>query len=214
MVDAGHVNVVVRTMRALANASRSVRVSALFCVVMGTALQLNGCIATQRVAAPSNNGLPLLAPATLGQSHQVTQLLRGEYNEQTFTLRCVITVDANQLTVIGVTSMGLRAFTLKYDGEHLSEQRAPQVPDALHEDRLLNDLQLAYWPLPVLQKSWQAQGVEVSEPYPGTRYLKRAGKLLAEVHYAADPWNGRVWLMHYDFPYKLFIETSPLEQGS
>jgi hypothetical protein len=109
--------------------------------------------------------------------------------------------------------LGLRAFTLKYDGEHLSEERAPQVPSALQADRLLNDLQLVYWPLPALQQAWQAAGGEVTEPYPGTRRLQRGGKLLAEVHYAADPWNGRVWLRHFDHPYSLFIETSPLDKG-
>jgi hypothetical protein len=158
-------------------------------------------------------GWPLLSPASLAQTRQVSQVLRGDYAEHSFSLRSVVSVDAQQLTVIGVTSMGLRAFTLKYDGEHLSEDRVPQVPDALQARQLLNDLQLAFWPLTALQQSWRAAGGELDEPYPGTRRLHRAGVLLAEVHYASDPWNGRVWLRHFDHPYSLYLESSPLEKG-
>ncbi|MGC3979836.1 MAG: DUF3261 domain-containing protein [Steroidobacteraceae bacterium] len=174
---------------------------------------LTACVsAPKNIAAGNDSTWPLLTPASAGQSRQVTQVLRGDYADNSFTLRSVVTVDATQLTVIGLTTMGLRAFTLKYDGNNLSEERAPQVPDALQARQLLNDLQLAFWPLSILQQSWQAAGGEVSEPYPGTRRLKRAGTLLAEVHYAGDPWNGRVWLRHFDYPYSLFIESSPAEK--
>lgn len=174
---------------------------------------LSGCVNTRYAVANEDGVWPLLAPATLGQERQATQLLRGEYGEQHFNLRCVVTIDAQRLTVIGVTGLGLRAFTLNYDGEHLTEDRAPQLPSALQGNRLLNDLQLVYWPLPVLQRAWQTAGGTVTEPYPGTRRLQRGNELLAEVHYAADPWNGRVWLRHFDYPYNLLIETSPLEGG-
>jgi Protein of unknown function (DUF3261) len=175
---------------------------------------LTGCVASQSHQQPIDQSTwPLLSPASLGQSHQASQLLHGDYADHNFTLRSIVTVDAKQLTVIGVTSMGLRAFTLKYDGEQLNEERAPQVPEALQAKQLLNDFQLAFWPLAELQKSWRSAGGEVSEPYPGTRRLYRKNVLLAEVHYAADPWSGRVWLRHFDYPYSLFIESSPLEKA-
>lgn len=157
-----------------------------------------------------DSGWPLLSPSSLSQPRQVTQLLRGDYDDNSFSLRSVVTVDKQQLVVVGVTSMGLRAFTLRYDGQQLSEERASQVPAAVQSRQLLNDLQLAFWPLPVLQQVWQSAGGQVSEPYPGTRRLHRDGVLLAEVHYAADPWNGRVWLRHFDHPYSLYIESTPL----
>ncbi|MGE0115891.1 MAG: DUF3261 domain-containing protein [Steroidobacteraceae bacterium] len=175
---------------------------------------LAGCVSAPRTPPVSESGWPLLSPASLGQTRQITQILRGDYGDASFKLRSVVTVDAQQLTVIGLTSMGLRAFTVKYDGQNLSEERAPQVPEALQARQLLNDLQLAFWPLPALQQAWQAAGGEVSEPYAGTRRLQRAGNLLAEVHYADDPWNGRVWLRHFDHPYSLYIESIPLESAA
>jgi predicted hotdog family 3-hydroxylacyl-ACP dehydratase len=182
------------------------------------ALLLAGCVSAPHVNAPitvgASSAWPLLSPVSLQQTRRVTQVLRGDYADNSFTLRSVVTVDAQQLTVIGLTSMGLRAFTLKYDGHNLAEERAPQVPESLQSRQLLNDLQLAFWPLATLQQAWQAQGGAVSEPYPGTRRLHRAGVLLVEVHYAADAWNGRVWLRHFDTPYSLFIETSPMPEFS
>lgn len=201
-------------MRALRLLTLRRQFSALIAGLLVAALALiAGCVTKPTSAPPTNTTWPLLSPASLGQSRQVTQVLRGDYADNGFTLRSVVTVDAQQLTVIGLTNMGLRAFTLKYDGKDLSEERAPQVPEALQARQLLNDLQLAFWPLPVLQQEWQIAGAEVTEPYPGTRRLQRAGTLLAEVHYAADPWNGRVWLRHFDYPYSLYIESSPLEKA-
>jgi hypothetical protein len=173
---------------------------------------LAGCVAAPKVSAPAaTDSLPLLSPASLGQAHQASQVLRGDYGDASFSLRSVVTVDDRQLTVIGLTSMGLRAFTLKFDGQNLTEERASQVPQALQARQLLNDMQLAFWPLTALQSSWRDSGVDVSEPYTGTRRLKRGNELLAEVHYATNAWNGRVWLRHFDHPYSLFIETTPLE---
>lgn len=173
---------------------------------------LTGCVTTtQPSAANADEGWPLLTPASLGRAQQVTQVLRGDYANSSFTLRSVVSVDAQQLTVVGLSSMGMRLFTLKYDGVNLSEERVPQVPETLQARQLLNDLQLAFWPLPALQQAWQTVGGQVSEPYPGTRRLQRNGVLLAEVHVAEDAWRGRVWLRHFDYPYSLFIETIPLE---
>lgn len=172
---------------------------------------LSGCVSNPVTPSTDNASWPLLSPASLMQSKQVTQILRGDYADSSFTLRSVVTVDAQQLTVVGLTSMGMRVFTLKYDGQSLSEERVPQVPTALQAGQLLNDLQLAFWPLPALQQAWQAAGGQVSEPYPGTRRLQRNGVLLAEVHIADDAWQGRVWLRHFDYPYSLYIDTIPVE---
>jgi hypothetical protein len=168
---------------------------------------LGGCMTTPHVVTTGDKAFPLLSPASLGSVHQVTQQLHGEYGDKSFSLQCPVSVDARKLTLICLTSMGLRAFTLNYDGHDITEQRAPQVPDALQASRLLNDLQLAFWPLSVLQQSWRSTGVEVVEPFPGTRRVMRDGKIITEVHYSSDPWQGRVWLHQNEIGYSLYIES-------
>ncbi len=177
----------------------------MFSIVLG------GCTTLTHPAITSNYSLPLLSPSSLGSSHQVTQLLHGEYADKSFTLQCVVTATPEKVAIICLTSMGLRAFTLTYDGSNVTEQRAPQVPDALQASRLLNDLQLAFWPLNVVQHAWQTSGVEVSEPYPGTRRVTREHKIITEVHYSKDPWQGRVWLHQNELGYSLYIESSAME---
>jgi len=181
------------------------------CGVLVLSMLLSSCISAPQAVVATTQSLPLLSPASLSASHQVNQVLHGEYAGKSFSLRCVVTVDALKLSVICLTGMGMRAFTLTYDGKNLSEQRAPQVPDSLQASRLLNDLQLAFWPLSELQKSWVGAGLQVTEPYPGTRRVMHDGKVIVEVHYSNDPWQGRVWLDQNELGYGLFIESSAME---
>ena len=156
---------------------------------------LNACTTTSPVPpiAPPQNW-PLLAPATLGRAVQVKQILRGAFGGKEINLQCVVTVQPQQLTVIGLTSLGLRAFSVTYDGEQVVEERATQMPDSIRGERLINDIQFAFWSLPALQTALQGTGWEISEPFPGTRRLSRDGNLIAEVHYAdSNPWSGRIW---------------------
>jgi Protein of unknown function (DUF3261) len=164
---------------------------------------------------PTATSWPLLTPAALGSTKQVRQVLRGAFGGRDFNLQCVVQVQADRLTIIGVTALGLRAFTINYDGRKLDEQRAPQLPDFVSAKQLLNDLQLVFWPLNALDAALRPAGGEVVEPFAGTRRLLQQGRLLAEVHYAdADPWAGRVWLSNFAYGYSLYIETSPLEMGA
>jgi hypothetical protein len=182
-----------------------------YCLLLLLGGILGGCMTTRHAVEANDQSLPLLSPAVLSASHQVNQVLHGEYGDQSFNLRCVVTANAEKLSVICLTGMGLRAFTLTYDGKNLTEQRASQVPASLQATRLLNDLQLAFWPLNELQKSWTGAGLQVTEPYPGTRRVMRNSKIVVEVHYSSDPWQGRVWLHQNELGYGLFIESSVME---
>src|SRR5690349_14042918 len=82
----------------------------MFSIVLG------GCTTLIHPAITSNNSLPLLSPSSLGSSHQVTQLLHGEYADKSFALQCVVTATPQKVAIICLTSMGLRAFALTYDG--------------------------------------------------------------------------------------------------
>lgn len=147
--------------------------------------------------------------------HRVTQVLHGAFGDRDIQLQTAITVQPEAVTVVGVTALGLRAFTLKYDGAQLHEQRAAELPASITARQLLNDVQFAFWPLDALRAVLQPAGWEVSEPQAGTRRLRHAGRLIAEVHYAdADPWNGRLWLSNFAYGYSLSIASSPIVAGT
>jgi hypothetical protein len=177
---------------------------------------LGACAGNQRLSSnhTSGAGLPLLPPESLGESRQISQLLRADYGDSFISLRCVVIIDAKALKIIGLTSYGLRAFTLSYDGQRLRESRSAQFPKALGSRQLLNDLQLVYWPLATLQQAWSNAGVVVRAPTAEQRHLVRGEQLLAEVHYPGDVWNGTVVLRHFDQPYTITIDSSPLPAES
>ena len=175
------------------------------------AVTLCSCAHTQTVQrAPEL--FPLLAPETLGTSQSVQQVLNVAYADKEATLTAVLTATPQHVQVIGLNAVGVRLFTVDYDGVSVKSERLPGLPDQIEPQRMLADLQLAFWPLPTLQQALQGSTYEVGEPTPGTRRLKRAGKLAAEVHYADDhPWSGRLWLANYAFGYSLAVDSSPLQ---
>ena len=177
---------------------------------LSAALLLSGCAALPAAKTPAPT-FPLLAPATLGTSRSVQQILHVAYGDQEATLNAVLTATPGHLQVIALNAMGLRLFTVDYDAAGLKAERMPGLPEQIDPARVLADLQLAFWPLAALQTAAQGTDWQISEPYFGTRRLKRAGRLIAEVHYADNhPWRGRLWLANYEFGYSLAVESAAL----
>jgi hypothetical protein len=174
------------------------------------ALTLTGCVSHQ-TSAPAEGARPLVAPSTLGAERTVTQIVRGAFGPRDMTMNCVVTVKNGTMTVVGLSAMGLRVFTIRYDGATTSVDNTLPVPAQLTPERLLADLQLVYWPLQTLIEPMRTAGWELSEPAPGTRRLRRADRVVAEVHYnGTDPWQGRSWLVNLEHGYTLNIESSQM----
>lgn len=152
---------------------------------------------------------PLLAPASLQAERSASQVVRGAFGSREMTFNCVLAVKGGTLTVIGLTALGVRAFTLRYDGREVSVENTLPIPAQMTPERLLADIQLVYWPLSTLQPTLKRAGFDVSEPYTGTRRLRRGDTLIAEVHYErADAWQGRSWLVNLQHGYTLGIDST------
>ncbi|HMN44775.1 MAG TPA: DUF3261 domain-containing protein [Povalibacter sp.] len=177
-------------------------------VVILAALLLTACASTPTAPAPSR---PLVSPATLGSERAVNQIVRGAIGAREMTINCVVTVKDGTMTVVGLSAMGVRLFTLRYDGTTVQAEKGLPTPEQLTPERLLADLQLVFWPLASLQKPLQDAGWQVSEPATGTRRLRRGDLLVAEAHYAdQDPWAGRSWLVNFEYGYSLQIDSKAL----
>jgi hypothetical protein len=120
-------------------------------------------------------------------------------------------VKDGSMTIVGLNSLGIRLFTLRYDGARVAAETAPAMQAPLMPERLLADLQLVFWPLASLEKPMREAGWQLSEPSPGTRRLRRGEQLVAEAHYGAgDAWNGRSWLVNFEHGYSLQIDSQAL----
>ena len=181
--------------------------SGLWGVVSATVLMIVGC-ASQPVQTSAGDSRPLVAPSSLGTNRAVSQIVRGAFGPRDMTMNCVVTVKDGTMTVVGLSAMGLRVFTIRYDGTTTTVDNTLPVPPQLTPERLLADLQLVHWPLQTLAAPMRAAGWELTEPAPGTRRLRRDDRVIVEVHYAtSDPWQGRTWLVNLEHGYTLSIES-------
>jgi hypothetical protein len=166
---------------------------------------LAGCV----THVPQPAKAPLASPAALS-ARSATQVIHAVYGSRSMTLSTAIQLDAASLKVVGLTATGQRLFTASWNGTDVSAQKSAFVPDNVDPERVLADMQLALWPLPAVREAFGKAGLEVSEPFAGVRRMRRGDTLVAEVHYAgADPWNGRLWFVNFEFDYSLTIDTAP-----
>lgn len=155
---------------------------------------------------------PLLTPASLGSTGGALQVVHAAFGVREVSFQCVVDVDPQRLTLIGLSAEGQRWFGLRYDGSTVASESTPLAPAGLDPQHVLADLQFALWPLAALQQALAGTAWQVSEPAPATRRLRRDGQLVTEVHYAsADPWRGRLWLSNFDAGYSLAVESGPLQ---
>jgi hypothetical protein len=171
-------------------------------------LLLGGCAARPAFDAPS-----LLSPATLGRSQILRQVLNVAFRDRQAVIQGVLVVDTAQIHFVALDATGQRLFGVRYDGVTSSVEPGRAAVEDLPPERLLADVQLAYWPLPALQAAAK-EGWSYSEPAPQTRRLLRGGRLVAEVHYAcqgtAGEWPRQLWLSNYELGYSLTIRSEPL----
>ena|SRR5712672_2214151 len=195
---------------AAAAKSRQAKVRALLWISVSI---LSACVSgrSQLGELGAADSPPLIAPATLQGDHTASQIVHGAFGSRELTMSCVVTVHGEMLTVIGLTALGVRVFTVHYDGKQILVDRELSAPSQLPPERLLSDIQLVYWPLHTLQPVLQRAGWEITEPFSGTRRLRHGDTLVAEIHYdGADPWQGRSWLVNLQHSYTLGIQSTPM----
>ncbi len=184
------------------------------CLALCLAFIVAGCTTAPPALVTANNDdgtWPRLTPKSLGETLTANQVLRVAVGAREATLNCIVSVTPQQITIVGMTALGIRAFTVKFDGEQVSAEAQVAVPQALPPERLVNDLQLVYWPLATLKAELARSEWQVSEPAPFTRRLRRRDRVIAEVHYgSADAWAGRAWLVNLEFGYTRNIESQRL----
>jgi hypothetical protein len=154
---------------------------------------------------------PLVPPASLGSERVVNQVVRGAFGSREVTFNCAVTVKDGAMTLVGLNSLGMRLFTVRYDGKTVQSETTPAMQGPFVPERLIADMQLVFWPLESLANPLRESGWQLSEPAAGIRRLRHGGQLIAEAHYSgADPWSGRSWLVNFEYGYSLQIDSRAL----
>ena len=125
-------------------------------VAMLFALSLAACAGIRPSAAVK---LPVLQlePASLPEPLALQQQLHFSFGRQQRELSALVEADQQQVQ-LAVEAMGQVGVRLKWDGQHLTQVRAPWLPPQVHAERVLDDLQFALWPVDaiahVLPRDW------------------------------------------------------------
>jgi len=120
---------------------------------------------------------PGITPAIRSQ-----QLLTGRFNGQTQSLLVLLNADGQNVTLAGLSSVGIRLFLATYDGTGIRTEQSVVMPQLPPASQVLADVMLSHWPLsawqPQLPKGWTLNDT-------GTRRELRNpdGKLVTEIVY-------------------------------
>lgn len=110
------------------------------------------------------------------------QLLTGSFNGQTQSLLVMLNADANQITLAGLSSVGIRLFLLTYDHNGIHTEQALVVPQLPPASQVLADVMLSHWPISAWQKQLPKGWTLVDQG--DKRELRNAsGKLVTEITY-------------------------------
>ena len=156
-------------------------------------------------AAPPRAAVPLpelrLAPAALGRELSLQQQLHFSFGRQQRDLDALLEVDAQEVR-LAVQALGQSGVRLSWDGEHLQQQRAPWLPEAVRGERVLADLQFTLWPAGAIRSALPASWTLQDD---GTiRRLVRDGAVWLQVEHQGE---GRYLLDNRADGYRLQIES-------
>lgn len=174
---------------------------------------LSACVTTPKPKPDGDDLLLKLSPKSLGRELQLAQritVVRGSEKKQTFDAQ--LEVDAAEVRIAAV-ALGQTIASLKWNGEKLEKQVSTHVPDAISADRILSDVQLAWWPADAIRAA--LPGGYALDEANAQRTLTRNGEGLARIEYqgSAPAW-AHVKLAHLKYGYELDIESVDLSAQS
>ncbi|MES2018971.1 MAG: DUF3261 domain-containing protein [Pseudomonadota bacterium] len=168
------------------------------------ALLLAGC-ATQKPAPVARLGLKL-APALMNETVSVQQHLTVERNGRIDELDAAIEIDPEHVEMVGL-AFGQRVLTINYDGKELKTWRHMMLPKQVRAEDVLEDMQLALWPVEAVAASLPA-GWRVDE-VGMLRRVYLGDELVTTVAYSAQPrWSGTIKMDNLRYKYRLTIQSA------
>jgi Protein of unknown function (DUF3261) len=161
--------------------------------------------ATPQVPADASRPLLRLAPAALGRTLAMQQQLTITHGAETHRLEALLEADANELRLV-VQAVGRSALRLRWDGIQLEQSRADWLPPQLVGERVLSDLQLAYWPAEAVAAALPAGWT--LEADAAHRVLREGEVVVTEVSY---PTARRIEIAQRRDAFRLDIDSVPLD---
>jgi hypothetical protein len=176
-----------------------VKVLMVTCLLSGCAVFDKSEVTGQPVAIP-------LAPP-VGPARRIVQQITAVWPGRQETLLCVLELDEQRIAMAGLSNDGLSLFNLTYDGKKLELYKSPLLPDTVAPEFIITDLQLAYWPVAMLQKILPAPWRLEADQNHRRLYYKNEKHV--DVNYLSSDadWPKDVDLINHQYNYRLHIKT-------
>ncbi|MDF7657681.1 DUF3261 domain-containing protein [Erwiniaceae bacterium L1_54_6] len=150
-------------------------------------LLLGGC--AQQTTQPNRPtawlkpGVRVTLPAPgISPAFQQQQLLTGHTKGKTQSLLVLLAADGQHISLAGLSSLGIRLFSVTYDASGIHTQQMMALPEMPPASQVLADVMLSHWPIsawqPQLPSGWQLQDIgdrrELRDP---------SGTVVTLIHY-------------------------------
>lgn len=182
----------------------------LWCLLVVLSL-LSGCGGVRhsgdpQVLAADVPVMPLMPLEEFDEHIRIQQKVTGQYQSNSYQMLCVLELQADQLSMAGLSVQGIKLFTVQYKDAELTQSVTPLIPGKLRPRQIVADIQLALWPIEILQREltgdWQILDAA------GSRRLLYKNELIADVGYSGnDPLSSEFSLIHHKYGYSLKVET-------
>ena len=143
------------------------------------------------------------------EPNEVVQLLKGSYEDKQFVFQVALSLQKDRLSLIGLDTMGRRAFTVKWDDNGVHGEKAPWIPSELKGEHILYDLMLAYWPIDALKQS-----SDIIIEAQDKRLITRNGKKHVTISRLNGPerWQGRLVIENHHRSYRIEVQSQEIQR--
>lgn len=151
-----------------------------------TLLLLTGCVAKSQPETPQawlKPGVRVTLPAPgIEPAFNRQQLLTGTFQGKQQSLLVLLSADRQQLTLAGLSSLGIRLFRVTYDRQGIHTEQSIVLPEMPPASQVLADIMLSHWPLTAWQSHLPA-GWTLQDSGDRRQLRDNHGKLVTEIRY-------------------------------
>lgn len=171
---------------------------------------LSGCASHSDPTRPQawlKPGVRVTLPAPgIEPSFNQQQLLTGSFKGKQQSLLVMLSADPQRLTLVGLSSLGIRLFRVSYDSQGIKTEQSIVLPEMPPASQVLADIMLSHWPLSVWQKQLPA-GWTLRDSGDRRQLRDANGKLVTEIRYLLRGEQRQpISVQQFAFGYQILIQ--------
>jgi len=134
------------------------------------------------------------------------QLLTCTFKGQRQSLLVLLNADERQLSLAGLSSLGIRLFLVTYDGQGIHTQQSIALPDMPPASQVLLDIMLSHWPIDRWRRQLPA-GWTLLDQGDTRRLRDDDGRLITEIRYMTrNNQREPISVQQFAFGYRIVIQ--------